>query len=81
MKEVDKKRIQLNVSPNEETMDKLAVLVRQYGKRHLNVQNPAKAAADLLNKFIDVFAYLIEEQDRQLEQQVAQLKQRFTIEE
>lgn len=80
MTEEKEKRIQLNISPNEETIAKLTSLVEKYGNRHLNVSKTAKAAADLVNKFIDIYIHLVQQQDRELQEQLDQLRKRFTTE-
>ena len=40
-------RRQLNISPNDETIDKLNSLVERFGSRHKNVKNRNVAAADI----------------------------------
>lgn len=49
-------RRQLNISPNDETMDKLNSLVEQFGARHKNVKNRNVAAADIIDKYIDLYS-------------------------
>ncbi len=72
-------RVQLNISPTKETVALLERIVHRYGGRHMNAKNRNTAAADVLNKFVRVWAELIKQQDEALEKKTQELRNHLSL--
>lgn len=72
----DTGRRQLNVSPSKRTLELLDEAVARFADRHENARQPSRAAADILNKFIEVWIDWMEQQDKALQIRQEELKAR-----